>query len=147
MLYTSGATGPAKGVRYRHGQIAAQRDALRDARTRSRADDRLVAAFAPFALYGPALGITSTIPDVDVTRPGTLTAEALGDACASIDATIVFASPAALGQRRPHRRPAPTRGWPRVRLVLSAGAPVPIATLRATSAAAARAPSCTRRTG
>ncbi len=60
------------------------------------ADDPLVAAFAPFALYGPALGITSTIPDVDVTAPGTLTAAALAAACASIDATIVFASPAAL---------------------------------------------------
>ena len=77
------------------------------------ADDRLVAAFAPFALYGPALGITSTIPDVDVTKPGTLTADALGAACASIDATIVFASPAALANVRAHRAGAPTRDWPR----------------------------------
>ena len=33
-------------------------------------DDRLVAAFAPFALYGPALGIAAAVPDMDVTRPG-----------------------------------------------------------------------------
>jgi olefin beta-lactone synthetase len=132
VLYTSGATGPAKGVRYRHRQLAAQRDALA-ATYAITADDRLVAAFAPFALYGPALGITSTIPDVDVTKPGTLTASALGAACADVDATIVFASPAALANtnRTAH---GPDPRFSRVRLVLSAGAPVPIATLRATAA-------------
>ena len=133
VLYTSGATGPAKGVRYRHRQLAAQRDALA-ATYAITADDRLVAAFAPFALYGPALGITSTIPDVDVTKPGTLTAAALTAACVSVDATIVFASPAALANVN---RTALASGdadaaLGRVRLVLSAGAPVPIATLRAT---------------
>ena len=132
VLYTSGATGPAKGVRYRHGQMSAQRDVL--ARTYGiTANDRLVAAFAPFALYGPALGIASTIPDVDVAAPGTLTAEALGAAVASVDATIVFASPAALANviRTAHGGQSRLAD---VRLVLSAGAPVPIATLRATAA-------------
>ncbi len=129
VLYTSGATGPAKGVRYRHAQLAAQRDAL--ARTYGiTRDDRLVAAFAPFALYGPALGIASTIPDVDVTRPGTLTAEALGAACASVDATIVFASPAALANVV-RTASGPDARLARVRLALSAGAPVPVGTLRA----------------
>jgi acyl-coenzyme A synthetase/AMP-(fatty) acid ligase/pimeloyl-ACP methyl ester carboxylesterase len=129
VLYTSGATGPAKGVRYRHRQLAAQRNALAHAYAIG-SDDRLVAAFAPFALYGPALGIASTIPDVDVTAPGTLTAEALAAAVAAIDATIVFASPAALA----NVLRTGTSGDPRlarVRLVLSAGAPVPAATLRA----------------
>ncbi len=132
VLYTSGATGPAKGVRYRHGQMSAQRDVL--ARTYGiTADDRLVAAFAPFALYGPALGITSTIPDVDVASPGTLTADALGAAVVSVDATIVFASPAALANVvRTAHGVQPRLGA--VRLVLSAGAPVPIATLRDTAA-------------
>ncbi len=129
VLWTSGATGPAKGVRYTHGQLLAQVDAL--TRTYSiTGDDRLVAAFAPFALYGPALGIASTIPDVDVTRPGTLTADALGAAAASIDATIVFASPAALANVVATSHGAP-ESLAHVRLVLSAGAPVPIDTLRA----------------
>ena len=130
VLYTSGATGPAKGVRYLHGQMASQRDALM-ALYGITSDDRLVAAFAPFALYGPAMGICSTIPDVDVTAPGSLTCDALSAAVASIDASIVFASPAALANVQ---RTAPTGGDTRlahVRLVLSAGAPVPIATLRA----------------
>ena len=138
VLYTSGATGPAKGVRYLHGQMASQRDALMRLYAIT-ADDRLVAAFAPFALYGPAMGICSTIPDVDVTSPGSLTCDALGAAVASIDATIVFASPAALANVV---RTAPTGGEQRlasVRLVLSAGAPVPVATLRATAALCPRA--------
>jgi acyl-CoA synthetase (AMP-forming)/AMP-acid ligase II/pimeloyl-ACP methyl ester carboxylesterase len=132
VLYTSGATGPAKGVRYRHHQLAAQRDALANTYGITRADS-LVAAFAPFALYGPALGIASTIPDVDVTKPGTLTAEALGAACDSVDATIVFASPAALANVVRTSSGVDARMTP-VRLALSAGAPVPVATLRAMSA-------------
>jgi olefin beta-lactone synthetase len=95
IVFTSGATGPSKGVVYTHGQLEAQRDALIGLYDITH-DDRLVAAFAPFALYGPAIGITSIVPDMDVAAPGTLTAAALGDAVAAIEATMVFASPAAL---------------------------------------------------
>ena len=93
VLFTSGATGPAKGVVYRHRQARAQLAALRAAYGITR-DDRLVAAFPPFALYGPALGIPSAVPEVR--KPGALTAAALARAVAAVDATIVFASPAAL---------------------------------------------------
>ena len=96
-------------------------------------DDRLVAAFAPFALYGPALGIGAAVPRMDVTRPGTLTADALADAAASVGATLVFASPAALrnvvataSRLTPDHRAALAR----IRLVLSAGAPVAVPLLR-----------------
>ncbi len=123
VLFTSGATGPAKGVRYLHGQLAAQRDALE--RTYSIVpDDRLVAAFAPFALYGPALGIGTALPDCDVTAPGSLTAEALGAAVERIDATLVFASPAALSNVVATSDPS-TSVMPGVRTLMSAGAPVP----------------------
>jgi acyl-CoA synthetase (AMP-forming)/AMP-acid ligase II len=101
-------------------------------------DDRIVAAFAPFALYGPALGVPSAVPATDVTKPGTLTAAALGDAAASVGATVVFASPAALanvlattGALTAEQRVA----LGRVRLLMSAGAPVPAALLRRLGAA------------
>ncbi|HEU4491037.1 MAG TPA: alpha/beta fold hydrolase [Jiangellales bacterium] len=126
VVFTSGATGPPKGVVYRHGQVRAQLAALR--RTYAIGpDDRLVAAFAPFALYGPALGIASAVPATDVTAPATLTAEALADAVAAVDATLVFASPSALRNvvatagALDSLRSKPLAG---VRLVLSAGAPV-----------------------
>ena len=95
VIFTSGATGPAKGVVYRHHQLQAQRDVLARAYGIS-ADDRFVAAFAPFALYGPAMGVPSVVPDMSVTAPGTLRAVALAEAADAIGATLVFASPAAL---------------------------------------------------
>jgi acyl-CoA synthetase (AMP-forming)/AMP-acid ligase II/pimeloyl-ACP methyl ester carboxylesterase len=136
VVFTSGATGPAKGVVYTQRQVLAQLELVRST-YRLTADDRFVAAFAPFALLGPALGIGSAVPDIDVTAPGTLTATALAEAAAAVDATVVFASPAAL------RRVAATgaelsarhrEALGRVRLLMSAGAPVPAALLRAVRA-------------
>jgi acyl-coenzyme A synthetase/AMP-(fatty) acid ligase/pimeloyl-ACP methyl ester carboxylesterase len=131
VLFTSGATGPAKGVVYRHRQASAQLAALRGAYGIT-GDDRLVAAFPPFALYGPALGIPSVVPAV--LKPGALTAAALADAVAAVDATMVFASPAALrhvvatASELDHAHRA---ALARVRRVVSAGAPVPASLLHA----------------
>ncbi len=133
VVFTSGSTGPSKGVVYSHGQLEAQRDALMGLYGIT-SSDRLVAAFAPFALFGPAMGITSVVPDMDVTAPGTLTAVALGEAAAAVDATMVFASPAALANvvRTAREASAEHRAaFARVRLLLSAGAPVRPDLLRA----------------
>lgn len=131
ILFTSGATGPAKGVRYLHRQLAAQRDALA-ATYDITAADSLVAAFAPFALYGPALGISTVLPDCDVTKPGKLTALALNAACRRLDATLAFASPAALANVLATSGPE-IDGLEGLRTVMSAGAPVPAETLTALS--------------
>jgi len=130
ILFTSGATGPAKGVRYRHGQLAAQRDALA-ATYGITDDDRLVAAFAPFALYGPALGVPTALTDCDVTTPGKLTVDSLDEACREIGATMAFASPAALANvvATAGDGGADREGLANLRLVFSAGAPVPAETL------------------
>jgi acyl-coenzyme A synthetase/AMP-(fatty) acid ligase len=133
VVFTSGATGPAKGVSYRHHQLQAQRDTLaRVYEINER--DRFVAAFAPFALYGPAMGVPSVVPDMSVTAPGSLRAVALAEAAEAIGATLVFASPAALanviataGDLTSRHRAALAE----VRLLLSAGAPVPTSVLRA----------------
>jgi acyl-coenzyme A synthetase/AMP-(fatty) acid ligase len=132
VVFTSGATGPAKGVAYRHHQAQAQRDALMKLYG-IRDDDRLVAAFAPFALYGPAMGIPSVVPDMDVTSPGTLTAAALAGAVAALDATMVFASPAALANvaaTADDLSPTMRAALEGVRLLMSAGAPVSASLLR-----------------
>ncbi|WP_090708916.1 alpha/beta fold hydrolase [Mycetocola miduiensis] len=95
VLFTSGSTGPAKGVVYTHGQLSAVRDALA-AQYGVGVGTGLVAGFAPFALLGPALGARSVTPDMDVTSPKTLTATAVAAAVKAVDATVVFLSPAAV---------------------------------------------------
>ncbi len=132
VVFTSGATGPAKGVVYRHHQAQAQRDALQKLYEIG-PDDRLVAAFAPFALYGAAMGIPSVVPDMEVTAPGTLGASALAGAAAAVDATLVFASPAALTNvlaTRDELTSTMNLALSKVRLVMSAGAPIAEALLK-----------------
>ncbi|MDO3697525.1 alpha/beta fold hydrolase, partial [Curtobacterium flaccumfaciens] len=89
VLFTSGSTGPAKGVVYTHGQLSAVRDALATQYDVG-VGTGLVAGFAPFALLGPALGARSVAPDMDVTAPRTLTAKAVAASVAAADATVVF---------------------------------------------------------
>ncbi|MGC5166710.1 alpha/beta fold hydrolase [Luteimicrobium sp. DT211] len=133
VLFTSGSTGPAKGVVYTHAQLEAV------VRTLGRRYDvgpgtGLVAGFAPFALLGPALGARSVTPDMDVSAPRTLTARAVAAAAAEVDATVVFLSPAALANvvaTQDALTAADREALDRVRLFLSAGAPVAPALLAA----------------
>ncbi|MEN0130149.1 MAG: alpha/beta fold hydrolase [Brevundimonas sp.] len=126
VLFTSGSTGPAKGVVYTHRGLAGMRDAVAGTYAIS-ADRSFVAAFAPFALLGPALGATSVSPDMDVTAPGTLTASALAAAVRAVDGAVVFASPAALAGILATRDGLSTEdvhALAGVETLLSAGAPV-----------------------
>lgn len=126
VLFTSGSTGPAKGVVYAHGQLAAVRDALAE-RYDIGPGSGLVAGFAPFALLGPALGARSVTPDMDVTSPSTLTARATAAAVAAADATTLFLSPAAIANvvaTSDDLTSEDRAALARVRTFLSAGAPV-----------------------
>ncbi|MGI9197206.1 MAG: alpha/beta fold hydrolase [Candidatus Nanopelagicales bacterium] len=121
VVFTSGATGPAKGVVYTHGRLCALRDALRSAYGITEAD-ALVAAFAPWAVLGPALGIASAIPDMDPTDASTLTGEATAAAVDAVGGTLMWTSPT--GLRAIVSTSDHLSGMP-LRLVLVAGAPVP----------------------
>ncbi len=126
VAFTSGATGPAKGVVYTHRQVERTRDLLQSHYGLG-AGDALVAAFAPWAVLGPALGIPSALPRMDLSAPTSLTAAALAEATTQVKGTVLWASPAALGSilRTEDGLAADgRRGLASLRLVLGAGAPV-----------------------
>ncbi|MGO1182138.1 MAG: alpha/beta fold hydrolase [Micrococcaceae bacterium] len=126
ILFTSGSTGPAKGVRYTHDRLSALTQVLRDAFGVTPGSS-LLAGFAPFALLGPAIGATSVTPKMSVTKPSTLTAAAVADAAAAGSATMVFASPAALRNvvaTADRLTDDQRRRLTTISLMLSAGAPV-----------------------
>lgn len=126
VLFTSGSTGPAKGVVYRHAELSALRDALA-AHFDVGPETGLVTGFAPFALLGPALGTRSVTPVMDVSSPATLTARAVADAVTASDARIVFLSPAAIlnvVDTADALDDADRTALARVRTFLSTGAPI-----------------------
>lgn len=132
VLFTSGSTGPAKGVVYTHAQLTALRDTLA-AHFGVTADTGLVTGFAPFALLGPALGTRSATPDMDVSAPRTLTAAAVAAAVRASDARMVFLSPAAVANVVATASDLTTddrAALDRVETFLSTGAPVGIDLLR-----------------
>lgn len=119
LLFTSGSTGVPKGVSYRHRHFVAQIELLRNA-FGMQAGGVDLPTFPPFALFDPALGLTSIIPDMDPTRPAKADPRKLVNAIERFGATQLFGSPALVDVLSRHGAKLPT-----VRRVTSAGAPVP----------------------
>ncbi|MFN3964828.1 MAG: olefin beta-lactone synthetase [Silanimonas lenta] len=119
LLFTSGSTGVPKGVVYRHRHFLAQIALLREAFGIEPGGVDLP-TFPPFALFDPALGLTSIIPDMDPTRPAKADPRTLHAAIRRFGVTQLFGSPALMRVLAEHGEPLPT-----LRRVTSAGAPVP----------------------
>ena len=119
LLFTSGSTGVPKGVVYRHRHFVAQIAMLGKA-FGIEAGGIDLPTFPPFALFDPALGLTSIIPDMDPTRPAKADPRKLHAAIARFGITQLFGSPALLRVLAEHGEPLPT-----LKRVTSAGAPVP----------------------
>jgi acyl-CoA synthetase (AMP-forming)/AMP-acid ligase II len=127
VLFTSGSTGVAKGVVYPHAVFAAQLDLLRRLYGIEPGEVDLP-TFPLFGLFGPGLGMTTVVPEMDPTRPAEVDPVKVLDAIQHFGVTNLFGSPALI---RRVGRYAADRGvkLPTLRRVLSAGAPVPSAAL------------------
>ena len=131
VVFTSGATGPAKGVCYRHRQVLDQL-ALLTATYRLGPEDRLVAGFRSRSrCSAPRSGIGSVVPDHRRDRAGDVDR----DRCwpEAVDRGrrhrgLRLPRPRCAtgrGRRGPARRARAGLRYRGVRLLMSAGAPVP----------------------
>ncbi len=131
-MFTTGSTGPAKGVVYTHGNFEAQIRQIQ-AHFKIQPDEIDLPTFPLFALFDPALGMTAVIPDMDPTRPAKANPDKIIEAIENHGVTNMFASPALLNRVGKHGSAHGIK-LPSLRRVVSAGAPVSPANIEQFSA-------------
>ena len=120
IVHTSGATGPAKAVRYTHGALAAQRQAMGDL-LGHRPGDAFTTSFGPFMLLALPLEMTCVRPDFPVDEPTKLGFDELDAALRTARVTTAWLSPASA-----RAISATAKGRTvLLDLVMLAGAPIP----------------------
>ena len=134
ILFTSGSTGVPKGAIYTHGMFLAQLNALRMMFSIEPGEVDLC-TFPLFALFGPALGMTSIVPRMDPSRPAKIHPLAVIEPISEFGVTNLFGSPALLNRVATGLHEEFKNSWlpdeafnplscDSLKRVLSAGAPV-----------------------
>jgi acyl-CoA synthetase (AMP-forming)/AMP-acid ligase II len=123
IIFTTGSTGPPKGVRYEHSVFSAQLQLIKSYYHIGEKDvDQ--PAFPLFALFATALGACAVIPDMDPTKPAQVDPVKFVGSILENQVTYSFGSPAIW--RVVSRYCLDNKiVLPTLRKVLMAGAPVP----------------------
>lgn len=125
ILFTSGSTGAPKGVCYEHGMFDAQVRLVRD--TYGIQPGEVDLPMLPiFALFNPALGMTTIVPEIDPARPASVDPARIIQAIQQEGVTNSFGSPTLWRKITAHCL-ANHLTLPTVRRVLCAGTAVPAA--------------------
>jgi acyl-CoA synthetase (AMP-forming)/AMP-acid ligase II len=120
--FTTGSTGPAKGVEYTHGMAEAM---VREVAVQFRQDLASVslATLPLFAIFDLLIGSISVLAPMDPTKPAKVNPKKIIDAIHSFRVTHLFASPALL-YRLAEYGYAKSIQLPTLKQVISGGAPV-----------------------
>ncbi|HTO02516.1 MAG TPA: fatty acid CoA ligase family protein [Opitutus sp.] len=123
ILFTSGSTGAPKGVCYEHGMFESQIRLIRE--TYGIQPGEIDLPMLPiFALFNPALGMTTVVPEIDPRRPAAVDPLKIVQAIQQENITNSFGSPT-LWRIIGDHCVAQNITLPSLRRVLCAGAPVP----------------------
>lgn len=125
ILFTSGSTGAPKGVCYEHGMFEAQVRLIREIYGIQPGEIDLP-LLPIFALFNPALGMTTIVPEIDPRRPAEVDTAQIVQAIQQEGVTNSFGSPTLWRKIAAHCT-ATGVTLPSLRRVLCAGAPVPAA--------------------
>lgn len=125
ILFTSGSTGAPKGVCFEHGMFEAQVRLIREAYAIEPGEIDLP-MLPIFALFNPALGMTTIVPEINPRRPADVDPSRIVQAIQQEKVTNSFGSPTLWRKIGAHCR-AHNLTLPTLRRVLCAGAPVPAA--------------------
>jgi olefin beta-lactone synthetase len=123
VLFTTGSTGPAKGVVYSHRIFTTQTEILREQYGIGPGDIDLP-CFPLFALFSTALGATAVIPDMDPSKPALVDPERIIEPILNQGVTYSFGSPTLWARVSEYCVGKGIR-FPTLTRIIMAGAPVP----------------------
>jgi olefin beta-lactone synthetase len=128
IAFTSGSTGIPKGVIYRHGMFGAQVELLRTVFGIQPGEVDLALLYI-FALFNPALGVTTIIPDMDPTKSAEINPAYVVESIQTHGVTNAFGSPTIWKIVAPYCIEHQIR-LPSIKRIIMAGAPVPPALIQ-----------------